>query len=231
MKMEASTPGSEAEHIRDLVLARTLRRLALSVEQSRAVTVVVSGPSGARKSTLLKLLAREFKPSRGGILFGDVPLKEIAEEDLRDALAFVSQDEHLFDVSVAENLRLAKPEATDEELMEILEAACLTGLIGGLTDGLATRIGEHGHELSGGQRRRLCVARALLRRPEVLLLDEPTEGVDRGTAAEMLGHLRRFLLASTLVVAAHDPTLVTEAFVGTFRVTFEAGALVPALRG
>jgi ABC-type transport system involved in cytochrome bd biosynthesis fused ATPase/permease subunit len=78
------------------------------------------------------------------------PFQEIAEEDLRDHLAFVSQDEHLFDATVGENLRLAKPEATDEELMEVLRVACLTGLIGGLTEGLATRIGEHGHELSGG---------------------------------------------------------------------------------
>jgi ABC-type multidrug transport system fused ATPase/permease subunit len=197
-------------------------------------TEVISGPSGAGKSTLLKLLARELEPTQGGILFGDVPLQEIAEEDLRDRLAFVSQDEHLFDVSVAENLRLAKPQATDEELMEVVEAVCLTSLIGELTDGLATRIGEHGHELSGGQRRRLCVARALLRRPEVLLLDEPTEGVDRGTAEEMMGHIRRLLPTSTLVVAAHDPTLVTEAHdAGVVRVVLgAAGAAVPAtMRG
>lgn len=168
----------------------------------------IGGPSGSGKSTLLKLMARELVPGRGGIILGDTPVEDISERAFRERLVFVSQDEHVFDATVRGNLMLARPEATEEELLDVLAAVDLTALVAGLEAGLETRVGAHGHELSGGQRRRLCVARALLRRPDVLLLDEPANGVDERTAGRMMATIRAALPDATILVATHERALI-----------------------
>ena len=179
--------------------------------------VTVAGPSGAGKSTLLKLIAGEIAPTNGEVSFGDTPLTDIAEDGLHEHLTFVAQDEHLFDATVGQNLFLARPQATEKELQEVLEVVCLSEFIEGLAEGLDTRVGEHGYTLSGGQRKRLCVARGLLRYPEVLLLDEPTDGVDNYTAEKMMAGVRGFLPGSTLIVATHEPSLINS---GDIRIVF-----------
>ena len=170
--------------------------------------VTVAGPSGAGKSTLLKLIAGEIAPTSGEVSFGDTPLTDIAEDGLHEHLTFVAQDDHLFDATIKQNLFLARPQATEKELREVLEVVCLSEFIEGLAEGLGTRVGEHGYTLSGGQRKRLCVARGLLRHPEVLLLDEPTDGVDSTTAEKMIARIHEFLPDSTVVVASHEPFLI-----------------------
>jgi ATP-binding cassette subfamily C protein CydC len=168
---------------------------------------VVEGPSGSGKSTLLRLMARELAPERGEVLVGDTPVSAISEKSFRERLVFVSQDEHVFDATIRENLLLAQPGATDGDLRAALDAVDLTEFAEGLEDGLETGVGSHGHELSGGQRRRLCVARALLRRPNVLLLDEPTSGVDEETAGRMMAAIRASLPDATIIVATHEQAL------------------------
>jgi ATP-binding cassette subfamily C protein CydC len=168
---------------------------------------IVEGHSGSGKSTLLRLMARELAPERGEVLVGDTPVSAISEKCFRERLVFVSQDEHVFDATIRENLLLAQPGATDRDLRAALDAVHLTEFAEGLEDGLETGVGSHGHELSGGQRRRLCVARALLRSPNVLLLDEPTSGVDEETAGRMMAAIRASLPDATIIVASHEQAL------------------------
>lgn len=169
--------------------------------------VAITGPSGAGKTTLLKLLARELEPDQGTIALGETPLAQIQAEELYRHQALVSQDGHIFNASLQENLLMAKPDATVQEMRGVLEAVCLTNLVEKLTDGVDTRLGEHGETLSGGERRRLSLAQALLKAPSILLLDEPTAGVDRETAQHILATLRARLPLSTIVVATHEAWL------------------------
>lgn len=169
--------------------------------------VAITGPSGAGKSTLLKLLARELEPDQGNIALGETPLAGIQAEELYRHQVLVSQDSHIFNASLRENLLMAKPDATEQEMRGVLEAVCLTNLLEKLADGLDTRLGEHGELLSGGERRRLSLAQALLKAPSILLLDEPTTGVDGETAQRILATLRTRLPLSTIVVATHEAWL------------------------
>jgi ABC-type transport system involved in cytochrome bd biosynthesis fused ATPase/permease subunit len=132
----------------------------LTATVPRGSLAVVEGPSGSGKSTLLRLIDRELAPERGEVLVGDTLVSAISEKSFRERLVFVSQDEHVFDATIRENLLLAQPGATDGDLRAALDAVDLTEFAEGLEDGLETGVGSHGHELSGGQRRRLCVARA-----------------------------------------------------------------------
>ncbi|HEV2581422.1 MAG TPA: thiol reductant ABC exporter subunit CydC [Ktedonobacteraceae bacterium] len=171
--------------------------------------VAVTGPSGAGKSTLLKLLARELEPGRGTIALGETPLACIQAQELYRRQALISQDSHIFNASLRENLLMAKPDATEQEMRDVLEAVCLTSLLDKLADGLDTSLGEQGEMLSGGERRRLSLAQALLKLPSLLLLDEPTTGVDRETAQRILATLRARLPQSTIVVATHEAWLAS----------------------
>jgi ATP-binding cassette, subfamily C, bacterial CydCD len=149
--------------------------------------VAVVGPSGSGKTTLAGLLLRFWDPSSGAVLLDGEDLRLYAQEDLRAALSVAAQDAHLFDASLRDNLLLAKPGASDGELWSALKAAQLGGFVGGLPGDLDARVGELGSRLSGGERRRLAVARALLRESPFLVLDEPTSDLDAGTEQRLMG--------------------------------------------
>ncbi len=183
---------------------------ATFVVEAGGITALV-GPSGSGKTTLLKLIGGELVPGSGSVEVGGVPVGEIGSESLTGRLAYASQDEHVFDATLRENLLLATPEADDAVLGYVLEVVGLGSFYEGLQDGLDTRVGAHGREVSGGQGRRLAVARALLRRPDVLLLDEPTGSLDDETARRMMRSIRENLPRATIVVATHDPEVVAEA--------------------
>jgi ABC-type transport system involved in cytochrome bd biosynthesis fused ATPase/permease subunit len=167
--------------------------------------VALSGPSGAGKSTLLRLCARELESDSGELLLGTVPLSSIGTDAFWQRVGYVAQDSHVFSGTLRDNLLLAAPDVAEPDLWAVLNIVGLTGLVVHLPHELDTPVGEQGDHLSGGERRRLCVARAILRRPALLLLDEPTAGVDRPTAERMLRCLRAYLPSSTIVVASHDP--------------------------
>ena len=183
--------------------------------------VAITGPSGSGKSTLLRLLAGEIEPTQGTISLegpearervpGSSPLHHGGPRDRGEGTMLVAQESHIFQTTLRENLLMAKPEATEQELDHVLDKVSLTDLLGRLEQGLDTRLGEHGDTLSGGERRRLSIARALLTAPRILLLDEPSAGVDGATARQMLATIRSFMLESTLVVATHDLWLVAMA--------------------
>jgi len=201
-----------------------LRRLDLDLAPG-TVTMVV-GPSGSGKSTLAAVLLRFLEPDAGTVeLVGDrvADVREVAADDVRAEIGWCAQDAHLFDSTIEANLRLARPGATATEVRAALAGAQLLGWVESLPNGLATMVGEHGRQLSGGQRQRLALARVLLADREIVVLDEPTEHLDEGTARRLAGDLLAATVGRTVLVLTHRPEL----FAGVDRhLRLHDGALV-----
>ena len=178
-----------------------LRDFSLDLPEGRHV--VVAGPSGIGKSTLVDLLSRVRDPESGEIRLGGVPLPALGLDELRATIVVVPQRPHIFAATIAENLRLAAPRASDDELWGVLETVALKDAVERMPAGLATFAGSDGVSLSGGEARRLAVARALLRRPRILILDEPTEGLDDDAARRVTDAIETLMRDRTLIVVSH----------------------------
>ena len=163
------------------------------------------GPSGEGKTTLVRLLTRLEDPSEGTITLAGRDLKTWPEEDLRSVVACTMQDPWIFTATLADNLRLADPETTEEELWRVLDLVGLGPQVRQWPEGLATWVEEGGQSLSGGQRRRLALARVLLRRAPITILDEPTEGLEAEAALALVAALRAELAGRTLLWVTHRP--------------------------
>jgi ABC-type multidrug transport system fused ATPase/permease subunit len=172
---------------------------------------VLSGESGAGKTTLLALALRFCDPTRGRILAGGVDLRELDPDAWREQIAWLPQRSHLIAGTVATALRVAAPDADEPLLWAALEAAGAADLVRALPGGLETVVGEGGTTFSAGEVRRLALARALVRRAPLLLLDEPTAHLDAATAASIRNSLGAIGGAHTILVATHDPELVAMA--------------------
>ena len=183
----------------------------ITIEALPGQTIAIVGPTGAGKSTLLNLLTRFYECDEGRILIDGVPLTELSKEWLRDHIGYVTQESFLFNASIRENLLLAKPEATEEELWAVLAAANADAFVRRLEQGLDTVTGERGTKLSGGERQRLSIARALLKNPPILLLDEATSAVDNETEKLIQQALDRLRRQRTTFVIAHRLTTVRDA--------------------
>ncbi len=166
-------------------------------------TVAIVGASGSGKSTLADLLARFLDPEEGEILLDGVELRRLALTDTRRLIHVVEQAPFVFHATVRDNVRFGRPEATDDEIHAALEAAQLGALLRRLPDGLDTRVGERGQELSAGERQRLALARAFLLDPAVLIMDEATGALDPNTEASVLGGYDRLMRQRTTVVITH----------------------------
>jgi ATP-binding cassette, subfamily C, bacterial CydC len=164
--------------------AAVLEGFDLRLEPGERVALV--GPSGAGKTTVTNLLLRFLDPEAGRVTIGGRDLRELRQEDVRRCFALAGQEAHVFDSTIRENLRLARPRATDEELVDALRRARLDEWVESLPDRLDTLVGEEGTQLSAGQRQRLVIARALLSEAPVLLLDEPTAHLDPETAEALV---------------------------------------------
>ncbi|MGI9648167.1 MAG: ATP-binding cassette domain-containing protein [Acidimicrobiia bacterium] len=165
--------------------------------------IALVGPSGSGKSTLLNLLLRFYDPGSGEVLVDDIDLRQVDQADYRSQLGVVFQDTFLFSETLRENIRLARPEATDAEVEAAAEEAGLGEVAARLPEGLSTRVGSAGRRLSGGQRQRVGIARAVLRRPQLLLLDEVTSALDPATEAAVIQTLGRLSRDRTVVSVTH----------------------------
>ncbi|HUH80208.1 MAG TPA: thiol reductant ABC exporter subunit CydC [Solirubrobacteraceae bacterium] len=164
--------------------------------------VALVGPSGAGKTTLAWALLR-FLPYRGSITLDGVEIDELAGEDVREVVGLVAQDAHVFDTTIEENLRLARRDAGEADLLRALAAARLLDWVRSLPAGLATEVGEHGGRMSGGQRQRLALARVLLAAFPVLILDEPAEHLDPPTARALTADLLDGAAGRTVLLITH----------------------------
>lgn len=187
--------------------ARDLTLAGVDVDLPPGRRVAVVGPSGAGKSTLAAVLLRFLDAEGGSVTLDGVPTAELSGEDVRRVVGLCGQDAHLFDSTIRENIRLARPDASQAQLLDVVRRAGLAEWVAALPDGLDTPVGEHGARVSGGQRQRIALARALLADFPILLLDEPTANLDPPTADALTADL---LAAS----AGRATLLITHRLVG-----------------
>ncbi len=178
-----------------------LHGVTLQAEPGQVIALV--GSSGAGKSTIAQLVSRLYDVDAGVVRLAGVDVRDLSAEAIRDAVGMVTQDGHLFHDSIRGNLLFARPDATEEEVWDALERARLADLVRTLPDGLATVVGERGYRLSGGERQRLTIARLLLKRPRVVVLDEATASLDSTSEAAVQAALTEVLAGRTALVIAH----------------------------
>ncbi|HXY39060.1 MAG TPA: ABC transporter ATP-binding protein [Vicinamibacteria bacterium] len=185
----------------------------VSFEVRRGETIAFVGPSGAGKTTLVKLLVGLYHPQHGRVLYNDVPDERVDLEALRERIGFVSQDTQLFSGTIRDNLRFVRPDASDAECLEVLRRAACDSLLARAERGLDTVIGEGGVKVSGGEKQRLSIARALLRRPQLLVFDEATSSLDSLTEEEIARTIREVAEAHSgiTVLIAHRLSTVRHA--------------------
>lgn len=186
-----------------------LHKISFRAEPGQLVALV--GTSGAGKSTIASLIPRLYDVDDGSVRLNGVDVRDLSFATLRDTLGMATQDGHLFHESIRSNLALARPTATEEELWDALRDARLDGLIRSLSEGLDTVVGERGYRLSGGERQRLTIARLLLARPKVVILDEATAHLDSTSEAAVQEALTVALAGRTSIVIAHRLSTVRAA--------------------
>ena len=183
----------------------------VSLEIPAGAFCAILGPSGAGKSTMADLLVRYLDPDKGCVLLDGNDLREISLDDLRRQVMLVDQSPYLFNTSIRENISYALPEASEGQIERAAAAAGLDELIRRLPEGYETKTGERGLALSAGERQRIALARALLRRPRILILDEPTSALDSETERLVASNLREAMPSATLIVITHRPALAAAA--------------------
>jgi ATP-binding cassette, subfamily B, bacterial len=198
-----------------------LNQISFTAEPGQTTAIV--GASGAGKTTLLKLLLRFYDPTAGHINLDGIDLRDLDPEALRANIAIVLQETLLLDGTIAENILAGRPEASEDQLVAAAVAADAHDFIRALPDGYDTRVGQRGRLLSGGQRQRIAIARAMIRNAPILLLDEPTTGLDAEASQRILSPLRRLITGRTTIVISHNLLTVTDAdqiiYLGNGRIT------------
>ncbi len=189
--------------------AKTLEQLSFTAEPGEVVAIV--GPSGAGKTSIAYLLLRLYEPQVGRITIDGHDLRDVTLESIGRHIGFVSQETNLFHTSLAENLRYAKEDATDEELMAALDAANIGQVVQAMPRGLETRVGERGYRLSGGEKQRVAIARLILKNPEVLILDEATSALDTQSERSIQDALDALMEGRTSFVIAHRLSTILKA--------------------
>jgi ATP-binding cassette subfamily B protein len=195
-----SYPGAEAPVLADI-----------SFTAAPGTTTAIVGATGSGKTTLLNLIPRFLDPTKGRISLGGHDIRDVPLDQLRAAMAIVPQHSHLFTGTIADNLRMAAPDATDGELWAALETAQTMRFMDDLPLGLATPVGQGGASLSGGQRQRLCIARALLRKAPLYLFDDSFSALDYDTDTRLRQALEQALAAATVVIVAERISAVEDA--------------------
>jgi ATP-binding cassette, subfamily B, bacterial len=187
----------------------TLHDIELVVPAGTRTAIV--GETGAGKTTLGYLAARLYEPQQGRVTIDGVDVRDASLESLAATVGVVSQETYLFHASVRENLRFARPDATDEEIDEAVRTARISALIESLPEGYDTIVGERGYRFSGGEKQRMAIARTILRNPPVLVLDEATSSLDTQTEAALQAELERLAQGRTTITIAHRLSTVRDA--------------------
>ena len=200
--------GLPAQHENDLP-TYVLKDVSFEIEPGRTVALV--GPSGAGKTTIAMLIPRIYDVTEGAVRVDGRDVREVTMSSLAAAIGVVTQDPHMYHDTIANNLRFAKPDATDDELVAAARAAQIYDLVASLPDGFNTVVGERGYRLSGGEKQRLAIARVLLKDPAILILDEATAHLDSESEALIQRALARALEHRTAIVIAHRLSTVVEA--------------------
>lgn len=207
---EISLASLESAARSDLVeTGEVLKDISFTITAGTMTAVV--GPSGAGKTTISSLIPRLYDVTAGSISIGGIDLRDISLQELRDCIGVVPQDPHLFHETIAANLRYAKSDATEEELRVACDSAQILTLIDSLPQGFETVVGERGHRLSGGEKQRLAIARVLLKRPQIVILDEATAHLDSENERLVHQALTAALTGRTSVVIAHRLSTVKAA--------------------
>ena len=212
---EEKRPDNYAIEIKDVHFSydeedgEVLHGINLSMEEGSFTALV--GPSGGGKSTVAKLIARFWDVSSGSISIGGVDIKELKVTSLADIVSFVTQDNFLFSRSIMENIRLGKPDATDEEVIRAAKSACCDEFIRRLPDGYNTSAGEAGKRLSGGERQRIAIARMMLKNAPVVILDEATAFTDPENETKLQESIANLTRGKTLLVIAHRLSTIKNA--------------------
>ena len=186
-----------------------LRGISFSAPAGSLTAIV--GPSGAGKTTMSALLPRLYDVTRGSITIDGEDIRNYTVQSLRDSIGVVMQDAHLFHETIADNLRYAKEDATEEEMIQACKAAQIWQLVSSLPNGFDTMVGERGHRLSGGEKQRLAIARLLLKAPAIVILDEATAHLDSENESLVQSALKEALKGRTSIVIAHRLSTVMEA--------------------
>lgn len=179
----------------------SLYNINLTIKKGQKLAIV--GKSGCGKSTLIKLILGLYRPEQGKITIDGLALDRVAKEDIYECIGVVMQDNILFNMTIEENLRLAKPSATMEEIIEACEYSSMIEVINKLPDGFNTIVGESGTKLSGGQKQRLCIARVMLRKPKIIIFDEATSALDYQSEKVINEAIERISKERTVLVVAH----------------------------
>ncbi len=188
---------------------QVLHGVTFTAEAGQMIALV--GPSGAGKTTITHLVARLYDVDSGTVRVGGQDVRDVTLQSLEDAVGYVTQDAHMFHDTIGENLRYARPDATDEQIWSALESARIANLVRSLPDGLETVVGDRGYRLSGGERQRLAIARLLLKAPGIVVLDEATAHLDSESEFAVQQALDRALEGRTSIVIAHRLSTVRSA--------------------
>ncbi len=186
-----------------------LHGIDLDLPRGRQIAVI--GPSGSGKSTLIRLLPRLYDPTAGRVTIDGLDLRQATIQSIRSQISVVEQESVLMSMSVRENIRYGRPEATDEEVEAAVAAAGLEAFVAAHPEGLDTVVAERGGAISGGERQRVAIARALVRQTPILLLDEPTTGLDPVTKSEVVRALLHLVEGRTALIVTHDLDLARQA--------------------
>lgn len=180
----------------------------LSVEFDKGCLTAVVGTSGNGKSTLMSLIRHDYDTQSGQIFIGDKEIRELSDDELNAHIAFVDQNVHFFDQSIGYNLKYFKPDATDEEILKACENAGFNSDLQKFKKGLSHRIGQDGAKLSGGQKQRLALARVFLTNKPIVIMDEPTTGLDPNLSLKIMKSLKDMAQNKTVIMVTHNPTEV-----------------------
>lgn len=175
----------------------------ISFLSKAGTTTAIVGPSGSGKSTIAKLIARFWDVQKGNVLIGGTDVKQIPFDQLMDTISFVSQDNFLPNISIKENIRMGKPNATDEEIELAAKRACCDDFIAKLPNGYETKVGDAGGKLSGGERQRIAIARAIIKNSPIIILDEATAAIDPENEYKIQMAIDELTKGKTLIIIAH----------------------------